>query len=116
MEIGKKFYATSRSKWRHWLFKNHKKESEIWLVLFRKSSKKESVSYNDAVLEALCFGWIDSIVKKIDQESFAQRFTPRRPTSVLSNLNTDRIKKLIEEGKMTQAGLDAVAHVFKPSI
>jgi len=68
--------------------------------------------YNDAVEEALCYGWIDSILKRIDEKIFAQRFSPRRPDSVLSELNKERIRRLIANKRMTSKGLDAVSHAF----
>jgi uncharacterized protein YdeI (YjbR/CyaY-like superfamily) len=112
MELGETIYIVDRKAWRSWLVKNHSKEKEIWLVYYRNSSGKKRIDYNDAVEEALCFGWIDSIIKCIDEESFAQRFTPRRKTSLLSELNKERIRKMIKEKKMTNNGLDAVKHVF----
>ncbi len=112
MEIGEALYFTERTKWRSWLAKNHKKEKEIWLVYYRKSSGKPRLPYNDAVEEALCYGWIDSIQKGIDSEKFAQRFTPRKPNSNLSETNRERIRRLIKEGKMTKAGLEAVSGNF----
>lgn len=112
MEVGKTLYLVNRKDWRLWLLKNHNKEKEIWLVYYRKSSGKSRISYNDAVDEALCFGWIDGILKNIDEEKFAQRFTPRRPNSVLSELNKERIRKLIDRKSMTPQGLNAVRHVF----
>lgn len=114
MNIGKTLYVTKRSEWRKWLSKNYKTEPEIWLIYYKKDSGKPRISYDDAVLEALCFGWIDSTAKGIDEEKFAQRFSPRKKTSVLSQLNLVRIRELIKEGKMTQAGLDALAHVYDP--
>lgn len=112
MEVGKTLYVTNRKGWRSWLAKNYNKEKEIWLIYYRKSSGKKRISYNDAVEEALCYGWIDSILKGIDEEKFAQRFSPRRKNSVLSALNKERIKKMIKEGKMNDVGLKAVSHVF----
>jgi uncharacterized protein YdeI (YjbR/CyaY-like superfamily) len=114
MEIKNKLYVTNRKDWRKWLAKNHKKQNEIWLIYYRKETKKLRIPYDDAVLEALAYGWIDSTVKKIDTESFAQRFSPRRPKSVLSQMNKERIRELIKENKMTKWGLEAVAHVFNP--
>jgi uncharacterized protein YdeI (YjbR/CyaY-like superfamily) len=113
MKLGKTFYAADRKAWHAWLSMNHAREKEIWLVYYRKSSGKPRIPYNDAVEEALCFGWIDSTVKKVDGERFAQRFTPRQPGSKLSQLNKERIRKLIEDRKMTKAGLAAVSHAFK---
>ena len=101
MELGKTLYVTDRKKWRSWLAKNHNKEKDIWLIYYRKSSGKKRIPYNDAVEEALCYGWIDSIQKRIDEEKFAQRFSPRKPNSVLSQMNKERIHKLIEQKKMT---------------
>lgn len=114
MEIGKTLYVTARSKWRAWLSKHHATSSDIWLIFYKVSSGKPRISYDDAVLEALCFGWIDSIVKKMDEESFAQRFSPRKSTSVLSQMNIERIRELIKENKMTPAGLAAISHAFDP--
>lgn len=112
MNITKTLYAKDRTQWRRWLEKNHDKEKEIWLVFYRKDSGKVSISYNDAVEEALCFGWIDSIEKGIDGERFAQRFTPRKPKSKWSETNKERVKKLIKEGKMTKAGLAVFGKIF----
>ena len=112
MEITKTLYVTNRKDWRKWLKENYDKEKEIWLIYYKKASGKPRIPYNDAVEEALCYGWIDSTVKKIDEKRFAQRFSPRKPSSVLSEMNRQRLRKLISEKKMTQAGLDAVAHVF----
>jgi uncharacterized protein YdeI (YjbR/CyaY-like superfamily) len=113
MKLGKTFYAASRKAWRAWLARNHAREKEIWLIYYRKSSGKSRIPYNDAVEEALCFGWIDSIVKKVDNEMFAQRFSPRRRGSGLSQMNKERIRKMILENKMTTTGLAAVSHAFK---
>ncbi|NYZ60575.1 YdeI/OmpD-associated family protein [Candidatus Micrarchaeota archaeon] len=112
MELGKTLYVHERKAWRSWLSRNRKKEKEIWLIYYKKSSGKPRIPYNDAVEEALCFGWIDSTVKKIDDERFAQRFTPRGPRSGLSQANRERIREMISEGKMTKAGLAAVSHAF----
>lgn len=113
MQITKKLYLKNREDWRKWLKKNFQKEKEIWLVYYNSRSKKKSIPYDDAVEEALCFGWIDSTVKKCDSESCAQRFTLRRKNSVLSELNKERIRKMIRQKKMNSHGLKAVSHVFK---
>lgn len=105
MKIGKTLYVTNREKWKEWLEKFHDKEKEIWFIFYRKDSGKMSISYNDAVEEALCFGWIDSIEKRIDSERSAQRFTPRKLKSKWSDSNKERVKRLIKEGKMTKSGL-----------
>lgn len=112
MKKGKTLYVTQRKDWRSWLQKNHDKQKEIWLVYYRKLSGKPRIPYNDAVEEALCYGWIDSILKRIDKEKFAQRFSPRRPNSNLSEMNKERIRRLIKKKKMTSIGLRAVSHAF----
>ncbi len=112
--LGKTFYASNRKQWRSWLSKNHNKEKEIWLIYYRAATGKPRIPYDDAVEEALCYGWIDSIIRTIDNESFAQRFSPRKSTGSLSQPNKERVRKLIRQGKMTKAGLAAIAHVFEP--
>ena len=112
MEITETLYITSGKEWRAWLKKHHQAKSEIWLIYYRKSSGKPRISYNEAVDEALCYGWIDGIVKGMDEERFTQRFTPRRPNSNLSHLNKERVRQLIADKKMTKAGLDAIVHAF----
>jgi uncharacterized protein YdeI (YjbR/CyaY-like superfamily) len=115
MEVSKTLYVTGREQWRAWLEKNYKTEKDIWLIYYRAHTKKKRISYNDAVEVALCFGWIDSIIKRIDDEKFMQRFSPRRPNSVLSEANKARIRHLIDSGEMTPDGLEAVKHAFDPS-
>lgn len=115
MDLGKTLYVTDRKQWRSWLAKSHNKEKEIWLIYYKKSSGKKRIPYNDAVEEALCYGWIDSIMKRVDEERFAQRFSPRKPNSILSQMNRERIHRLIEQKKMTIKGLNAVKHVFDDS-
>lgn len=112
MKITKTFYAKDRKEWRAWLSKNYNTEKEIWLIYFNKKSGRPRVSYNDAVEEALCYGWIDSILKNINDLSYAQRFSPRRKNSQLSEANKERIRKLIKNRKMTKHGLFAVSKLF----
>ena len=112
MEIGKTLYVTNRKEWRSWLRGHHATDKDIWLVYYNKNSFKPRIPYNDAVEEALCFGWIDSIVKKIDEERFAQRFSPRRPTSPISEMNKERVRRLIKTKKMTLIGLKAISKFF----
>ena len=114
MTPGETLYVTDPRSWREWLRKNHKKKNEIWLVYYRKETGKPRISYDEAVEEALCFGWIDSTVRSLDDERFAQRFSPRKKTSRLSEMNRQRIRTLIDQKRMTKAGLQAVAHVFDP--
>ncbi len=102
------YYAKNRKVWRNWLMKNHVSEPGVWLIYYKKGSGKPRVSYEDAVEEALCFGWIDSIAKPIDEEKYMQRFTPRKIKSVWSALNKSRIEKLSEQKLMMPAGLEII--------
>jgi uncharacterized protein YdeI (YjbR/CyaY-like superfamily) len=104
MEIGETLYATTRDEFRKWLIKNHKAKKEIWLVQYKKATKKPSLNYVDAVEEAICFGWIDGFEKGMDAESYATRFSPRRPKSNWTNTNKERARKMIAEGRMTVVG------------
>jgi len=96
-----------RAEWRRWLAKNCARSQEIWLVFYKKASGKQTVSYDHAVEEALCFGWVDGLKKKLDEECYAFRFTPRKAKSGWSKSNLDRVKRLIAEGRMMPAGLAA---------
>jgi uncharacterized protein YdeI (YjbR/CyaY-like superfamily) len=116
MEIGETIYFIKRKDWRKWLSKNYNKKKDIWLIYYKKSSNKPRIPYNEAVEEALCYGWIDSIVKGIDDEKFVQRFSPRRPKSNLSEMNRVRIKNLIKNKKMTRAGMKALEGIYKGGI
>ncbi|NJO40706.1 MAG: hypothetical protein HC865_08605 [Cyanobacteria bacterium RU_5_0] len=98
-------YATDRKAWRDWLEKNHHTSIGIWLIYYKAKSGKPSVRYSEAVKEALCFGWIDSKVKSLDQDRYMQIFTPRKPKSVWSKLNKQYIEETVEQGLMTEAGL-----------
>jgi uncharacterized protein YdeI (YjbR/CyaY-like superfamily) len=100
MDIGKTLHVTTRKAWRNWLQEHYKTEQEIWLVYYKKETGKPRVSYNDAVEEALCFGWIDSTAKKLDEERFAQRFSRRKPKSSYSQANKERLRALAAEGKV----------------
>src|SRR5215475_1579894 len=100
MKITKTLDVPTRKAWREWLKKNYKIEKEIWLVYYRKQTGKPRISYNDAVEEALCFGWIDSTVKSLDAERFVQKFSPRKPKSGYSQLNKERLQRLIGQGKV----------------
>src|SRR3989344_2198052 len=109
MKLGKTVYLKNRQLWRNWLEKNHKNTSEIWLVFPKSHTRKPRVAYPDAVEEALCFGWIDSIAKRIDEDSFAQRFSPRKPRSNWSQANLERVRRLKRLGLMTPSGLAALS-------
>lgn len=102
------YYAKDRKAWRKWLEKNHAVSSGIWLIYYKKDSGKSRVPYADAVEEALCFGWIDSTLNPVDEHSYMQLFTPRKPKSGWSKLNKDRAEKLIREGLMTPAGMQKI--------
>jgi len=93
-----------RAAWRTWLERNHESEKEIWLVYAKKHSKMKSVSYEEAVEEAICFGWIDGQVRTVDEDRFTQRFSPRTKKSRWSELNIARAKKMIDTGLMTDTG------------
>jgi uncharacterized protein YdeI (YjbR/CyaY-like superfamily) len=97
----------NRSVWRAWLRKNGGKRDEIWLLYYKNKSGQPSIGYEDAVEEALCFGWIDGKIKRIDEASYAQRFTPRRPGSRWSAINIRRAERMIAQGRMTAAGRKA---------
>ena len=111
MNVTKTLYVTSREDWRKWLKKHSKAEKEIWPIYYRKQTGKPRIPYNDAVEEALCFGWIDSIVKNVDQERFAQRFSPRNPKSAYSQTNKERLRKLIGQGKVMKEVLATLGDI-----
>lgn len=98
------FYPASREAWRKWLKKNHASKQSIWLVQYKQKSSKPTITWSEAVEEALCFGWIDSTRKTIDEEKFIQFFGRRKPNSTWSKINKEKIKRLIDEGFMTKAG------------
>lgn len=102
----------NRAEWREWLEKHHDKESEIWLVYYKKHCSKESIQYGEAVEEALCYGWIDSKVKRIDGERYMQKYTPRQDKSNWSQSNKRRVERLIKKGRITPAGI-AVVEIAK---
>jgi len=100
MEISKTLHVTNRKDWRKWLREHYKTEREIWLVYYKKATGKPRIEYNDAVEEALCFGWIDSIVKSLDKDRSAQRFSPRKPGSKYSPANKERLRNLLKQRKV----------------
>jgi uncharacterized protein YdeI (YjbR/CyaY-like superfamily) len=105
-------YPSSRKEWNNWLKENYNKEKEIWVLFPKKASGKTRISYNDAVEEALSFGWIDSIVKRIDENFSAQRFTPRNPKSKYSQANIERLRRLVKEGKVISELLPSAKEVI----
>ncbi len=101
----KQLYITDRNQWRDWLAEHHDAETGIWLVFYKKATSKPTLDYEAAVEEALCFGWIDSIIKRIDDERYVRKFTPRKQRSNWSAPNRKRASLMIRAGKMTGAGL-----------
>ncbi|WP_207535644.1 YdeI/OmpD-associated family protein [Desertivirga arenae] len=102
------FCPADRQAWRRWLEENHRSKASVWIVQYRKHTNKPSISWSEAVDEALCFGWIDSIRKSIDQDSFIQFFCPRKPRSAWSKINKAKVETLIKSGLMTEAGYKAI--------
>lgn len=102
-------YAKDRKTWRDWLEKNHRSARRVWLILAHKMSRMPSVTYEEAVEEALCFGWIDSKANKKDDESSLLFFTQRSPKSTWSASNRERAERMIRQGLMTDAGLEMIA-------
>ena len=101
-------YVPDRAAWRRWLAKQHGRSPGIWLVFDKKSSRPDRLAYGHAVEEALCFGWIDSLVKRLDEERYVQLFTPRKPKSTWSRANKVRVERLLAEGLMAAAGLASI--------
>ncbi len=101
-------YFNSRESFRNWLEKNHNKSFGIWMIFYRKRKDTECIKYNEALEEALCFGWIDSIIKKVDDDQYMRKFTPRTNISKWSDLNKKIVLSLIRQGKMTEAGLGKI--------
>ncbi len=99
-------YIPTRKAWREWLEKHHESEQVIWLIHYKKHTGKPSIPYKDAVEEALCYGWIDSLVRRIDDERYMQKYTPRKKKSTWSKHNVRRVKKMIAEGKMKSGGME----------
>ena len=97
-----------RHAWRDWLSKNHDQEDEIWLIYYKKETGIPSIAYQDSLDEALCFGWIDRLIKKIDDQKYARKFTPRKDDSKWSLVNKTRVTELTREGLMNEHGLKKV--------
>jgi uncharacterized protein YdeI (YjbR/CyaY-like superfamily) len=108
MEITETFQAPDRATWRAWLEAHHTTDTEIWLMMYKKHTGRPSITYDEAVEEALCFGWIDGIRKRIDHDRHAIRFTPRRKGSNWSDLNKWRLGRMIAAGEMTPSGMETI--------
>jgi uncharacterized protein YdeI (YjbR/CyaY-like superfamily) len=102
------FCPTNQEDWRKWLTDNHNSKQSVWLVCYKMSAGKPSISWSNAVNEALCFGWIDSIRKTIDNEKFMQFFGKRKPSSGWSKINKEKVEQLIAEGRMMEAGYESI--------
>lgn len=113
MEITKTLHVTDRKDWRKWLRAHSKTEKEIWLVYSKKETGKPRIVYNDAVEEALCFGWIDSTVKTLDRERTAQRFSPRKPKSNYSPANKERLRKLVKRRKVIKEVRETLGEILE---
>ena len=113
IELANALFFKNRDEWHNWLEKNHRAINEIWLIHYKKSSGKKGLNHFDAVEEAICFGWIDGKLKKIDEERFILRYSPRKSKSVWSKINKENAEKMISLGKMTKAGFDKIEEAKK---
>ena len=104
-EVMKTLDARNCEQWRAWLVKHHDSEAEVWLVFHKRHTGRPSIAYDDAVEEALCFGWIDSLIKRLDDDRYARKFTPRKPDSRWSTANRKRYAQLKGRGRLKPAGL-----------
>lgn len=102
------YYPKSQTDWRNWLDKNHQLKQSVWLVFYKKSTKIASISWSEAVDEALCFGWIDSTKKTIDAERYMQYFSKRKPNSIWSKVNKDKVDYLVSKKRMKNAGYESI--------
>jgi uncharacterized protein YdeI (YjbR/CyaY-like superfamily) len=103
-----RLFAVDRAAWREWLAAHHEERTQVWLILHKKHVAEPGVRYDEAVEEALCWGWIDGLTNSWDESSYAVRFTPRKPGSVWSESNVARVRRMIAEGRMTPAGMALV--------
>ncbi|MDX1747469.1 MAG: hypothetical protein R3324_16160, partial [Halobacteriales archaeon] len=101
------FFET-RGAFRDWLEAHHDTSDELWVGYYKVGASRSGIGYDESVEEAICFGWIDGLIKGIDDETYKRRFTPRKPDSKWSKLNTERVESMVEAGKMTPAGMELV--------
>lgn len=101
-------FFESRNEFRTWLEENHDTAEELWVGYYKTDAERSGIGYGESVEEALCFGWIDGLIKGIDDETYTRRLTPRSPDSKWSKANKDRVEAMIEAGKMTPAGMELV--------
>jgi uncharacterized protein YdeI (YjbR/CyaY-like superfamily) len=109
-------YVTNGREWRDWLQRHYKSEKEVWLVYYKKHTGKPRILYNDAVEEALCFGWIDSTVRTIDEDRYAQRFSPRKPKTPYSQANKERLKALVKQGRVVDEVLATLGNLAEEQV
>ncbi len=113
MKTTETFSAQDRDEFRQWLMTNYETKGEVWLVIYKKASGEPSITLEEAVEEALCFGWIDSTMNSLNNKMYIQRFTPRRKGSNWTEENEIQARRLISEGKMTKAGTAALPWDFR---
>lgn len=104
-DLPEELCVRNRDEWREWLRKNHDSAGYVWLVYYKQHTRKPSISYEDSVEEAICFGWIDGVIKRIDDERCARKFMPRKSKSRWSESNKKRAEKMMKAGRMTEAGM-----------
>jgi uncharacterized protein YdeI (YjbR/CyaY-like superfamily) len=105
---GQPLHRFNREEWRAWLEDNHATQKEVWLLIRKKNAPAPGLTYEEAVEEAVCFGWIDGLMQSMDDEAFALRFSPRKAHSIWSESNKRRAERLIEQGRITEAGLATI--------
>ena len=113
MEITQTLYVTNPKEWREWLEAHYKTKKEIWLIYYKKDTGKPRIEYNDAVEQALCFGWIDSTVRSLDEERTVQRFSPRQPKSGYSQANIERLRHLVAQGKVVDEVVEPLGDLLE---
>ncbi|MHC4115931.1 MAG: YdeI/OmpD-associated family protein [Planctomycetota bacterium] len=109
-------YVTERDQWRTWLSRHHDSSPGIWLIFYKKATSRPTIDYEAAVEEALCFGWIDSILKRLDEERYVRKFTPRKAKSNWSAHNRKRATRMIKAGRMTDVGLAKIKAAKKSGL
>ncbi|MFY0674836.1 MAG: YdeI/OmpD-associated family protein [Bacteroidia bacterium] len=109
MKTKETFCPRNTEEWRNWLENNYDKKKAIWLIYYKQHSPKHNITWSQAVDQALCFGWIDSVINKIDDDKYKQYFSKRKDKSIWSRINKDKVKMLIENGQMHHAGLASIA-------
>ncbi|WP_417611757.1 YdeI/OmpD-associated family protein [Owenweeksia hongkongensis] len=108
MKDPQNFTPASQQEWHNWLKANYESEEAVWLIIYKKGSGIPSLTWSEAVDEALCFGWIDSVKKTIDKEKYKQYFCKRKPKSIWSKINKEKVEQLIAEKRMTPAGMRCI--------